>query len=118
MSSISRPLCTCCSQNLAAINYIRDEVAHYRSKCSRCIRREKKLPPQLPSWVKAGYKKKPHCEQCGFRAKYKEQLFVYHIDGVLAHVHKSNLKTICANCQIEITKSGIGWIMGQLTPDF
>jgi hypothetical protein len=29
-----------------------------------------------------------------------------------------NLKTICANCQYEIAREGLGWRQGDLTPDY
>jgi len=70
-----------------------------------------------PNWVKTGYRKKPHCEKCGFKAKYKEQLFVYHIDGNLNNTSTFNLKTVCANCQYEIAHDGLGWVQGDLVPD-
>lgn len=118
MTIFNRPLCATCRKNPSAINYRHNDVIHYRSQCDGCIRKKKKQKPPIPSWASAGYKKKPHCEQCGFKAKYKEQLHVYHIDGVLSNAHWSNLKTICANCQIELSKSGTGWIQGELVPDF
>lgn len=113
-----RPLCQACSKHPAAVNYIRGEVTHYRSRCSGCIRKGRKLKPQHPGWMGAGYKKKPQCEKCGFKAKYKEQLFVYHIDGNLNNNAQSNLRTICANCQYEVAKEGLGWRQGDLVPDF
>lgn len=113
-----RPLCQSCRKRPAAINYIKDNITHFRTRCNGCIRKNNKLRPQQPSWGKAGYKKKPHCEKCGFRATYPEQLFVYYIDGNLNHNNQLNLKTICANCQIEVTKEGLGWRQGDLCPDF
>ena len=57
-------------------------------------------------------------EKCGFVAKHKEQLFVYYIDGNLNNNSQSNLKTICANCQYEVARAGLGWRQGDLVPDF
>jgi hypothetical protein len=45
-------------------------------------------------------------------------MFVYHIDGNLNNTALSNLKTVCANCQIEVAKEGLGWRQGDLVPDF
>lgn len=114
----SRPLCKSCYKMPASINYVKDGVTHFRSRCNGCIRRGKKLKPQQPSWALRGYKKKPHCEKCGFKAKYKEQLFVYYIDGNLNNNTAANLKTICANCQFEVAREGLGWRQGDLVPDF
>ena len=65
-------------------------------------------------WVQ----KKPHCEKCGFKSEYTEQLTVYHIDGCMKNSNLLNLKTICLNCQITISKQGLGWKQGALVPDF
>ena len=113
-----RKLCTVCGKKPCAVNYKMFSKTYYRSRCDSCIRKKKKLPTPIPSWHKAGYKKKPHCEKCGFKAKYKEQLFVYHVDGILNNTALNNLKTVCTNCQIEIAKTGLGWVQGDLVPDF
>lgn len=113
-----RPLCKSCGKMPAAINYKRGEVTHFRTRCNGCIRKGRKLKPQQPNWALAGYKKKPQCEKCGFKCKYKEQLFVYYIDGNLNNGAVYNLKTICANCQIEVAREGLGWRQGDLVPDF
>ena len=113
-----RPLCKSCGKKPAAINYKTGDVTHFRTRCSSCIRRGSKLRVQQPSWAVAGYKKKPHCEKCGFKAKYKEQLFVYYVDGNLNNTNTLNLKTICANCQYEIAREGLGWRQGDLVPDY
>lgn len=113
-----RKLCTSCGKRPVAVNYKRDSKTYYRTRCDSCIRKKKNIPAPKPRWLEAGYKKKPHCEHCGFKAKYKEQLFVYHADGNLNNTLLSNLKTVCANCQIEIAKSGLGWRQGDLVPDY
>jgi hypothetical protein len=113
-----RPLCKFCGRMPAAVNYRRGDTTHFRSLCSACIRKGKKAKTQTPSWALSGYKKKPHCEKCGFKAKYKEQLFVYHIDGNLNNSNHANLRTICANCQYEVAREGLGWHQGDLVPDF
>jgi hypothetical protein len=113
-----RPLCAACNKKPAAINYTRNNKTYYRNRCDSCIRKKRNIPAPIPQWVKVGYKKKTVCERCGFKAKYKEQMFVYHIDGNLNNTALSNLKTVCANCQIEIAKEGLGWRQGDLVPDF
>jgi hypothetical protein len=86
--------------------------------CDGCTRKGKKLKPLPPSWAKAGYKKKPHCEKCGFVAKHVEQLAVFHLDGNLKNNDWVNLKTICMNCMIEVFKSRLPWKPSPITPDF
>jgi hypothetical protein len=113
-----RPLCSACNKKPAAVNYRKDNKIYYRSRCDGCIRKKKSIPAPKPGWLKTGYKKKTQCERCGFKAKYKEQMFVYHIDGNLNNTALSNLKTVCANCQIEVAKEGLGWRQGDLVPDF
>lgn len=114
----NRPICQACFKKPVAINYIKDKIYFFRRKCDSCNRKKKKIREKQPYWALAGYKKKPHCEKCGFEAEYKEQLFVYHVDGDLRNNNVSNLKTVCANCQIAISKQGLGWKQGDLIPDF
>lgn len=114
----TRPLCPACLKNPVAINYIKDGIHHFRARCDSCTRKNKKVKPRQPRWTLTGYKKKPHCEKCGFVSEYKEQLTVYHIDGNLKNTSPTNLKTVCANCQISIAKTGLGWVQGDLVPDF
>ena len=113
-----RPLCKSCMKKPAAINYRRDGEYHFRSKCDTCYKQNKKIKPIIPRWALSGYNKKPHCEKCGFKAEFQEQLFVFHIDGNLDNNNILNLKTICSNCQISIAKTGLGWKQGDLVPDF
>jgi hypothetical protein len=113
-----RKLCQVCLRAPQAVNYKIGDRVYYRSRCDACIRKQRKLPPAMPRWRKSGYTKKPHCEKCGFKAKYREQLFVYHMDGDLNHVAHTNLKTVCANCQYEIAREGLGWRQGDLIPDY
>lgn len=113
-----RNLCPTCLENPVAINYVRDGVTHYRSKCSSCIRKGRKLKPQPPLWAKTGYKKLDRCELCNFKAKTPRQLFVFHIDGNLKNVNWHNLKTVCANCRIELDASKAPWRAAPIVPDF
>jgi hypothetical protein len=85
-----------------------------------CIRKGKKLKSQPPAWVKTGYKKPACCEMCGFKAKHPtRQLFVFHIDGNLKNNNWHNLKTVCANCQIELAVNRLtAWKPAKIVPDF
>jgi hypothetical protein len=113
-----RKICEICGKKPVAINYKMHGKVYYRSRCDTCIRKKKNLPASKPRWLLEGYKKKPHCEKCGFKAKHKEQLFVYYIDGNLNNNNQLNLKTVCANCQYEVAREGLGWRQGDLVPDY
>ena len=113
-----RPLCTVCNKKPVAVNYKLHGKTYYRGRCDGCCRKKRKLPLQTPKWMLEGYKKKPHCEKCGFKAKLKQQLFVYHVDGDLNNNSVLNLKTVCANCQYEVAQEGLGWRQGDLVPDY
>lgn len=113
-----RKLCPNCKQRPIAINYIRNGEYHYRKFCDVCGRLRKKLAPKRSAWVLSGYKKKPHCEKCGFRAQFPEQLGVYYLDGNLKNNQWHNLKTLCLNCQVEVAKLRLPWRQDPLEPDF
>jgi C4-type Zn-finger protein len=113
-----RTLCPVCNTNPVAINYVRDDATHYRTKCTSCLRKGKKLKPIPPAWAKSGYKKSSQCEKCGFRFKLVEQSNVFYVDGNLKNNNWVNLKTICLNCQREIYNSRMGWKAGPIVPDF
>jgi len=103
---LERKLCSC-GERPVAINYVKDNVTHYRSLCSSCSkkkRRRKKL--QVPN-----YSLKPQCEKCGFVPKFYQQLDVYHNkdDGII--------KTVCLNCQEELNHTNV-WSQGDLVADF
>lgn len=112
-----RPICPACNQRPRAVNCYRDGKVYYRSRCEVCIKKNKKIKPPLSRWQSAGYKKKPTCDRCGFKAKFSAQLLVYHIDGNLNHCEFKNLKTICLNCVEEIKRSDLPWRAGDLEPD-
>jgi hypothetical protein len=115
---IKRELCTVCNTNPRAINYVKDEVYHYRSRCAGCIRKGKRLKP-VPSWAKSGYVKKPQCDKCGFKFKFPvEQSAVFHVDGNLKNTAWGNLKTLCLNCVQEVYKSRVPWKPAEIVPDF
>ena len=112
-----RPICKTCKKTPAAVNYVAEGVRHYRSECAACIRKGKKLKKQKPAWALAGYKMKPKCEMCGFTAKFQDQLSVHYIDNNHKNNNKINLRTVCLNCLVELSKSVTGWRRGDLTPD-
>jgi hypothetical protein len=85
--------------------------------CTWCLNKSKKKRAPTPLWKTAGYKKKPTCDRCGFRAKFAAQLLVYHADGNLHNTGLRNLKTVCQNCVVEIAKTDLPWVVGDLAPD-
>ena len=111
-----RVLCPCCKILPVAINYVKDGRTYYRKKCNPCYRKHKKPLPS--SWVRSGYAKKDACEKCRFRFKFSEQAFVVHIDGNIENCDWTNLRTICANCQIEMSHSTMKWKPAKITADF
>jgi len=118
IAMLKRELCPICNVNACAINYVKDEVYHYRSKCSSCIRKGRKNKP-VPAWAKSGYTKKPQCEKCGFKFKFpKEQSAVFYVDGNLKNNNHFNLKTVCLNCVQEVYKSRLPWKPSEIVPDF
>ena len=115
---VKRPICKTCNKTPCAINYIRAGVTHYRSICDQCGRKKNKLKPRIFNWEKAGYKKKPTCDICGFKSLFPTQMTVYHIDGNLKNVEYSNLRTICLNCVEVVKKREITWRRGDLQVDY
>ena len=115
---VMRPVCEVCNSRPKAIAYHKYNRTYYRSKCNFCIRRNKKLKPATPKWQIAGYKKKPTCDRCGFKARHHSQLAVYHINGDLNDCATLNLKTICLNCIVEVVRLELPWRAGDISPDF
>jgi len=115
-----RPLCKVCNKNPAAINGYHRGKLYYRSRCNVCIRLSKKIKAAKPRWLTAGYKKKPTCDRCGFKARHHTQLTVYHINGNLNDCATLNLKTICLNCVAEVVRLELPWRIGDadIIPDF
>lgn len=116
---MSRPLCKKCGENPAAVNYHKNDRVYYRKKCEQCNKKDTALKLRfIPHWQKAGYKKKMVCEKCGFKAHHQEQMRVFFIDGDMNNIHISNLKTVCLNCQTDLSLNPLGWVQGDLLPDF
>ena len=114
---LKRDLCPICLECLVAVNYVKDGIRHYRNSCASCLRKGKKLKI-IPGWSRAGYKKKDRCEMCNFKSKIARQMFVYYVDGNLKNNNWANLKTICANCQIELVGTKLPWKPAPIVPDF
>jgi len=113
-----RELCKVCNTNARAINYVKEGVYHYRSRCSACIRKGHKIK-LVPAWAKSGYAKKPQCDKCGFKFKFPvEQSAVFYVDGNLKNNNWVNLKTLCLNCVQEVYKSRVPWRPAEIVPDF
>lgn len=101
-----RPICPACNSKPVAINYKKGDKVHYRAKCDSCTRKGKKV---LPRWVKVGYKKKPACECCGFKARFPEQLDVCFVDNNPNNTVLTNIKTVCLNCYAVVVTMKLGW---------
>ena len=115
---MNRPLCPVCNSNPVAVNCYNNGRVYYRKICDACARAGKKLKV-VPSWFKAGYRKKPICDKCGFRAKYADkQMSVFYTDGNLRNNNLLNLKSVCLNCRVELANSRLPWKEAPITPDF
>ena len=115
----NRGLCPACSDRPVAVNYISEGIKHYRSRCDACIRKGKKPAKKPPAWYRAGYRKKPQCDHCGFTAKLPDkQLHVYHVDGNLKNVDRVNLRTVCLNCQQVLYQERLPWKVSDHVPGF
>lgn len=113
-----RPICKVCNKNHCAVNYVRDDVTHYRSHCDDCGKKKIKTKNKIKNWEKAGYKKKTVCDNCGFKGLYATQMTVYHIDGDLKNAKYNNLRTICLNCVEVIKRKEVTWKRGDLQVDY
>lgn len=115
---MKRPLCKICQDRPRAYAYKKDNKIYWRSLCDHCIRKKKKLKVGgRVRWQYSGYKKKPRCELCGFKAVVSHQLDVYHVNGNKNDCNPYNLKTICANCQRLKSTQDLGWSIGDLEVD-
>jgi hypothetical protein len=112
-----RPICTACNQRPVAVNYCRNDITHYRTRCDHCIRRKKKIKPPEALWKRAGYKKKPACDRCGFKPRFASQILVYHMDGNMNNVDLKNLRTVCLNCVEEVRRLDVPWVPNPLQAD-
>lgn len=113
-----RPKCQYCYTNSAAINYRRNDCVHYRKLCDQCIRKQRQPRSPVPLWYKSGYKLRDRCEKCNFRSKVEGQISVWYVDGNEHNVQWNNLKSICANCRIELLSNPYIWNSNLPKPDF
>jgi hypothetical protein len=89
----NRPFCKLCKSALAKANGVtKNKFKKWHKYCSGCAKAAYN--------PKYGYllHKKPQCEACGFIAADKCQLDVVYRDGNKKNKDKSNIKTLCANC--------------------
>lgn len=114
---MKRPICKECNKNASAINYHRNGKTYYRSICDECGSRKTKKKPRIPTWQKAGYKKKATCDLCGFKSILPSQLTVFHVDGKLENSVFTNLRTICLNCIEVVKRKEVTWRRGDLEVD-
>lgn len=114
---MNRPFCKACNRQPAAVNYYRNNVPHYRSRCAACIRLRKKERPSEPKWKINGYKKKPACDLCGFRSKYSSQIVVCHVDGNMNNCELYNLRSICLCCVEVVKRRTTIWHIGAIEAD-
>ncbi len=95
----SRPLCEHCKVTLAKSNgKSKHGFTKWHKYCVDCSKAAYN--------TKHGYllHKKNKCERCGFVPEDKCQLDVVYKDGDRKNKEKSNLKTLCANCDRIIQK--------------
>ena len=103
-------MCPLCTENPVSINYHRKGVTYYRQMCAACSRKGRKVKAVPPEWYKKGYRKKPVCDRCGFKAEHvNEQMRVVYVDGNIKNTDWLNLKTVCLNCIAGIAKSKMPW---------
>ena len=89
----SRPLCKECGTSLAKPNGIsKHGFQKWHKYCIDCAKAA--YSPRFKYLTQ----KKSKCEICGFAAKDKCQLDVIYKDGNRKNTEKSNIKTVCANC--------------------
>ena len=112
-----RPLCELCNSRPRAVAYHKYDRVYYRSRCSACIAKNRRQKKPVPRWETAGYKKKPACDRCGFKARHHSQLLVLHVDGDLNNCELRNLRTVCLNCVADLQRSKSIWRPGDLQPD-
>ena len=110
-----RPMCKC-GVRPCAINYKKEGKTFYRKLCERCLKHG--LFHGVPKWYRLGYRMKNQCDKCGYKSKIIDVFRVFHIDGNLNNCNRANLKTVCANCRIELASQNSVWKQGDLIADF
>jgi hypothetical protein len=115
---MKRAVCPACRRRPVAVNYKSKEKTYYRNRCDQCIRKNKQSADLIPSWVRSGYKKKDRCEKCNFKSRTLEQMFVWYVDNDYTNNNWANLKTVCANCKIELVQKKLIWEDPPIKADF
>ncbi len=116
INTCMRPLCDKCEVNPRAINYYLGDKIYYRKLCDACSRKKRNQKAHKdPLWKISGYKMKRSCEKCGFKAARPKQLTVYYLDNNKSNISYNNLKTVCLNCNYELSVTG--WRIGDLQAD-
>jgi hypothetical protein len=115
---MERPLCSVCEKQPRAVNYVKNGITYYRSRCNQCNGMDRRKKPFVPRWKQKGYKQKTTCDKCGFKAKYPSQIVVFHVNGDLNDATITNLRSVCLNCVVEIDKQELPWRQGDLMRDF
>jgi hypothetical protein len=113
-----RPLCSHCKLKPCAVNYYRNDRVYYRKKCVRCQQLSQQQAYTKPLWQRQGYQKKNRCDRCGHHSEYSQVFSVYCVDGNLKNTLPTNLRTVCANCQITLSVKGVNWHNAELISDF
>ncbi len=88
-----RPLCELCKVSLAKQNGVsKHGFKKWHKYCSSCAKAS--YNPKNGHLLN----KKNKCEKCGFVPEDKCQLDIVYKDGDKKNKTKSNMKTLCANC--------------------
>lgn len=115
---MNRSICPACYQRPVAVNYRTKQRIYYRNRCDYCTRNNRPIKDPVPSWLKSGYRLKDKCELCNFKSRVKNQIGIWYIDGNTKNNDWTNLKSICANCRLELQEKQLGWSEPVLKPDF
>lgn len=113
-----RSICPTCEDRPVAVNRHVGDKVYYRKQCDNCLRKGKKIKPKPTAWARSGYTKKSVCEKCNFKSKLLAQMSVFHVDGNLKNADWTNLRTVCANCRIELNTGKTTWRESPLVPDY
>jgi len=111
-----RPLCKGCNKRPRAVNYKKGTKTYYRKLCEGCLKYGTNYG--ITMWEQSGYKKKKSCDKCGFKSTHDDIFKVFHVDGNLNNCRPTNLKTVCSNCAVIISKENVTWKQGDLVADF
>lgn len=115
---MEKPKCIKCKTNSCLVNYKRKGKTYYRKFCFQCSSEKNKRKELEKSLLeKSGYKKKNICDRCGFNCRHPSQMRIVYLDGDKLNVSRSNLRTHCANCIIELANNPLSK-KNDLVPDY